>query len=96
MTQRFDTHIARALFVWRFCIWAYDRGARYWGMEIHIKGRPDVLKLDRHGWLRHNLDWSRYWQIQVGLGKVGISYDDNAHRRDRWEMVHKWASFWAS
>ena len=96
VTQRFDTHIARALFVWRFCVWAYDRGARYWGIEIQVKGRPEILKLDKHGWLRHDLDWSRYWQIQVGLGKVGISYDDNAHRRDRWEMRHKWAGLWAS
>jgi len=89
-TQQEDTRLARALFVWRFRVWAYDPGTWVWTVEIHVRNSPQIVRLDRRGWFRHNFDWSYHWYVHIGLGKVGISYDENAHQRHGWEFKYRY------
>ena len=85
-TQQEETRITRALCIWRFRVWVYDPGIWAWTVEIHVKDSPEILLLDRRRWFRHNFDWSHHWHVHVGLGKVGISYDEMAYRRYGWQV----------
>ena len=89
-TRRGYTRTPRALFVWRFRVWMYEPGTWVWTVEIHVKDSPEVIRLGKQGWFRHNFDWSYHWYVHLGLGKVGISYDGNAHRRHGWEIRYRY------
>ena len=81
----------RALHVWRFAIWVHKSGIQAWRVEIHVKDSPDIVVLDRYGWFHQSFDWFYYWHVRITLGRVGISYDGNSHRRQGWQMRRRLA-----
>jgi hypothetical protein len=81
----------RTLHFWRFAIWRHESDVQAWRLEIHVKDSPDIVVLDRHGWFRQSFDWFYYWRVRITLGKVGISYDGNSHRRQGWQMRRRLA-----
>jgi hypothetical protein len=81
----------RALYFWRFAIWLNKSDVQAWRVEIHVKDSPDVVVLDRCGWFCQSLDWFYYWRVRITLGRAGISYDGNSHRRQGWQMRHRLA-----
>jgi hypothetical protein len=69
----------------------YDPGIWLWSVEIHVKNSPQIILLDKRGLLRHSFDWFSCWHVHVGLGRVGVSYDENAHQRYGWELRNRYS-----